>query len=113
MKDVKINGYRLRFDWGTMEHIGFATGLDPANPLEGVSVYGQAAAILYGALARVDEIEEKPIACSVEKSKQLIKEFSGAQVKKLIDAYNIEMIIDVDDIEEPTSDEPKKERIKK
>jgi hypothetical protein len=99
MKDVKINGLVLRFDWGTMEHMGEASGLDAANPLEGLPVSQQAYCILYGALARVDEMHERPVTYSLTKCKSLIKEFSGAQVKKLIESYNISMMLDVEDDE--------------
>lgn len=99
MKDVKINGLILRFDWGTMEHMAEASGLDAANPLEGLPVSQQAYCILYGALARVDEMHERPVTYSLTKCKSLIKEFSGAQVKKLIESYNISMMLDVEEDE--------------
>lgn len=98
MKNVTINGYTLRFDWGTMEHIAYVTKLDAANPLQDIPVSEQAVAIFYGGLARVDERNEAPISFSVERCRREIKEFSGAQVKKLIDAYNISMLIDEDEV---------------
>lgn len=113
MKDVKINGHNLRFDWGTMVFIGAATGLDPANPLENVPVFEQATAILYGGLARLDEMKEQPISLSVIKCQHLIKEFSGAQVKKLIESYNISMMIDVDEDDITQSDKGKTGKEKK
>lgn len=97
MKNVIINGHPLRFDWGTMEHIGFATGLDAANPLEGVPVAEQAVAMLYGGLARLDERDDKPISHSLNQCRKIIRDFSGAQIKRLIDAYNISMTIDEDE----------------
>jgi hypothetical protein len=112
MKDVRINGHNLRFDWGTLEFIGSATGLDPADPLKGIPVFEQATAILYGGLARVDEIKEQPVTYSLPKCKQLIKDFSGAQVKKLIDAYNVSMLIDADEDEISESEDDKTDKQK-
>lgn len=107
MKYTKINGHNLQFDWGTLEFIGTATGLDPANPLHGVPVFDQAAAILYGGLARVDEENKRPVTNSLASCKQLIKSFTGGQVKRLIEAYNISMTIDVD--EDEISEEKKQD----
>jgi len=88
MKDVTISEYTLRFDWGTFELIGAITGNDPSNPLLGITAIGdQAAFVLYGALARVDERAERPIKFSIEQVKKMLKDFSGVEIAELLGAY--------------------------
>ncbi len=97
MKDVKINGLTLRFDWGTVMLISEATKVEGTNPLIGIPAVEEGKYILYGALARVQERSEEPIIISPEGAGRMIKEFSGSQYDALVKEFIKLMQVDPDE----------------
>lgn len=87
MKDVKINGITLRFDWGTVMLISSVTGVDGTNPLVGIPQIDEGKYILYGAMNRVSEKAGMPNDTTLDQAAERIKDFSASQYSALINGF--------------------------
>lgn len=84
----KVGDYHIVIDMGALELMAAATGGKWANPLEDIpESRDQAALILYGGLARVDELEGRPQVKTYDDCKALIKGFAPGTASQLFNFY--------------------------
>lgn len=110
MKNVNIAGFELRFDWGTQKLMGLAVEKDPVNPLEGIEkTEDQAALILYGGLARIEQKLEKSITKSLPECYKFLDDLTLGEITKLVNAYVDSLKVDIGDqpLESNVSEEKK------
>lgn len=104
----QVGEHHIVIDMGTLELMANATGGKWANPLADIpETRDQAALILYGGLARMDEIEKRPEGKTFEECKQLMRGFAPAEATQLFNCYTKVMTIPGEG-EPPTEDEEKK-----
>lgn len=110
MKHVNIAGFELLFNWGTQKLMGTAVGKDPVNPLEGIEkTEDQAALILYGGLARIEQRAEKSISRNLDDCHKLLDDFTLGEITTLVNQYVNSLKVDVGDQSIPgTGNEEKK-----
>lgn len=103
-----VGGYPIVIDMGTLEIMASATGGKWANPLADLpETRDQAALILYGGLARMDELEKRPEGKTFDECKELIRGLAPAQATQLFNCYTKVMTIPGEG-EPPKEDDEKK-----
>jgi hypothetical protein len=103
----KVGEYHIVIDMGALELMANATGGKWANPLEDIpESRDQAALILYGGLARVDELEGRPQGKTYDECKTLIRSFTPGAASQLFNNYVQVMTI-------PGENEPAKQNEEK
>lgn len=86
--NFEVAGHHIVIDMGTLELMAKAAGTGWANPIEGITTSkDQAGLILYGGLARVCELEEKPEKVTYDEAKKMIKTFAPFVITQLMRHY--------------------------